>query len=229
MADRKTVPPSLDPRVVEGVTSDEFAGSDDVAKMARATLSRAHDAWEGVQKGRALVDEDPTLPDPARNVAHAEFADKHFSPVFERMDATRSAIEAGIEAEREAITKSSRPPLGSGDLQVEVRTRLSNMPAEERRKLVESAIREGDTLVAGSVLHAPGWLAGVSDNGMESYRAMWAQLHAAERLERIENLTKLRDRLDEAGTVIGQEYAKVASKARKAREASKRRQEAMEA
>jgi hypothetical protein len=109
--------------------------------------------------------------------------------VREKVDATIKALQA----------KTSAPAPARDLIAGEIRKRLSEMTTGERMKTIMRTIKDGDDLLAASVLSGPPFLSGLSQAEFDQVRETWRRTRLPEDCARIDTLEKWRTHLQRAG------------------------------
>jgi hypothetical protein len=165
-----------------------------VASMV-AAVSVAQGAAARLIEARAALAADPTRTPEAKAVEMRRLAlgagEKH----ARSLDAIRARTEGTI-AQLRAEAMPAPPP---APLAGEVRSRLSQLPRDERGRILEAALAAGDATIAGAALAAPPFLSGLDPAVATTLAARWAEHHAPELAARARRLEHALADLDRAG------------------------------
>lgn len=222
-----TKSPSLDPRNIS-VVGEAFQ-NDPAVQTAASALTVASQTADAIGTAVRAAAADPTLTEDARRVKIGDYTDAKWQQVTRALDSSRAEIRKALESEEREIAKSSQVPAGQEQFATEVRNRLAAMPPEKRQRVIADAIKNGDRLTAGAVLHAPAWLADISESRRDAYRLQWAQTHHADKLARMRALEQAVDVTERAGAAFLGMIGDIQAAAKDAREAAKRTREALSA
>lgn len=162
----KSVPPSLDPRLV---SRHRTADRDPDLEVIVGAVGSAQELARAIGDLERRLDADLTRTPSARAVLMAEHA-----PAIAARGA--EAIDAAMARVREAEAKLARriaAPEGATNFDAETRARLAERSLSARRALVEEALASGDEIVLGAILRAPAFLSGLSSAEVERARDAW--------------------------------------------------------
>ena len=155
------VTPALHPHNVRQLDGYD----DDTASIlgpAETAFSEAYKGIAQVHTAREKALTNPTWTEAQALVQTADFSDRVFERVAKRFDAVTAnltTIANGIEAELTAPIEVK----AAHTLATEIRAHLKGMPTGERMAFVQKAIEANDRRTAESILGAPAYLSGLTD------------------------------------------------------------------
>ncbi len=188
MSDRTVVSPSIHEMVIarhmKGDDDQVLSALHDGVKTAREMCLKA-----GVVTEKVLANTMKTEP-----MRHKEARDASFALVERATTALDTAMkQAQTEIQTLKARISAPPPtkdMVSEARQRELRERLTALPEDKRRQILDAAAAEGDDQLIGSVLSVPPWLSGISKTDLDMIRHHWAKTRYPADLERLDRLER---------------------------------------
>lgn len=182
---------SLSPSIHELTIARHMKGDDPI-------LQSLHD---GVKLARELAAKASTVTDavmanPMRTEAmrHREARNAAFSLIERATTALDQALKAATDEIKIIRVRISGPPPAKDERtetkQRELRERLSMLPEERRRTIINEAIKNDDDLLVGAVLHMPDWVSGLGATDLAMYRHNWATRRYPADLDRLDRIEK---------------------------------------
>jgi len=194
-----TPPPSLNENVFTVPlehTADEFVA------LAKSSLKAGREAAE-----RARTIAQSILADRTRTElgAQRDTSDAVHNATKGAMEKIQKTIER-LDVKTKALGDFLRGPPAPKDAvkmlsAMEARTALSQLPMADRRKLILAGIEQGDESVF-CVLRCAPYLAGISPEEQEEYRARWAAKYHAPVVSQLKMLTTALDAVERGGRLL---------------------------
>jgi len=163
------VTPSFDPAVV-----DHFIGTDEsYTGGLRATFALTYDTLQKIHDARRAAEANPEWTKAARVLKVADMASKVQDRVTRAIDANASRLTVAIANLEKELSQPMEVAAGLGNVPGEIRAHVKAMDPGARNQFLNSAIAARDTKTLDSVLGAPAYLSGLTDEDSR----LWTQTY----------------------------------------------------
>lgn len=169
------ITPSLHPDNVKHIEGYD----EDTAPVLAPTMTAFSEAYEGLRLVHTARDKARTNPtwNTEMQVIHTQdLADKVMAKITRTFDATRANLEKGI-AHLEGELSKPVESKAAGSIAAEVRAHIKGLTSEERMKVLQQAIDDGDHIVATAVLGAPAMLSGIGPKMQHTLTRFYHERH----------------------------------------------------
>ena len=200
-AQREPVAPKREVTAGDMLAGDQFARTEWQARIEQgdntlARLAAAHSAFhQGHKNLRAATQtRDPEATPEAHFMRTRKMGEDWVKRSGEQASRALEFARTEIDSERRKLVEDLG--LVEDHRASEVRGTMRGLKDQERMKLLQEAIEGGDAATIAAVTAAPAYLSGLSSERAQALRRQYEQRHAAERLARIDTLTKAAEVVD---------------------------------
>jgi hypothetical protein len=166
---------------------------DPLGAEIQGALGALRQSVEGARAGALAHLSNETAPIPQRHLSAADFAYKAIRPGLTVAQRVLDKVAGEI---KELQRKTAAPPPARDLIAGEIRLRLSQMTSTERMKTIMRTIKDGDDLLAASVLAGPPFLSGLSQAEFDQTRETWRRARLPQDCARIDTLQKWQTHLE---------------------------------
>ena len=210
------VPPSLHEAEVErhyprDPITLEQQPDDDMRVLSAAMASARRNAEQLAELATALRNDRTRTPE-AQALELRKAAMSLGEKAARNLDGARQRVGEALKR-IETETSAPPPPRDAVALQIEaeLRSKLSALPASDRRAAIAAAIRSGDDTIVGAVLRGPAMLSGMDQTEQDYTRLQWRQIRHPEKAARIDRLAKAIEATDTGGNLLMSYVERVSS------------------
>ncbi|MDP2358566.1 MAG: hypothetical protein Q8M31_21275 [Beijerinckiaceae bacterium] len=192
------VPLSLDHRTIdqhfERDPRTRLTIQDDALSELSKAFAAAHDLGSKIEGAASAIMSDESRPLAQRQIDAKMTIKVLAEQATRRLDGAR----ARAAKELEQIAQDSAPPSEPRNAQ-EIRNALRSLPRAERAQIIAVAIEQGDHATISSMLNAPSWLSGLTEEERAMRQHGWRAKHHADALAREQRLKAAMEDFDRGG------------------------------
>jgi hypothetical protein len=190
--------PSIDPRNIEAI--DGYAELGGNLKKARDAFALAHAKLEELYNLRRQYAESTTDTEDKKLLRIASAAERVMADFSKAFDDARTVLLKEVDTLDRSLTAAlEQQALGS--LNAEIRAHVKSLSTEDRGRLISQATTGKNLKVLTSVLGAPGFLSGISDEEHAHYTRRYRESTAPDSVRRLAASRKAVELLESRGGI----------------------------
>lgn len=200
------VSPSLHPKVITAI--DHYEQHKGYCGHAADALKFAYQAINDVVVARKTVRLDETRTAKAQHLAVSGLADKYLSQMHTKVAGSWDRLDKGITSIEKSLSKPLEEQAGIGVVNSEIRSHAKSLSFEERRKMINKAIRENDAKTCAAILGAPAYISGLREDEHTVYTRQYHEATNQQTMQRLQVMTTAKQRLEQSEKIILAEMKK---------------------
>lgn len=185
------VSPSLHPQVITSIKGYEqhkvLTGTVDEA------FAFAYDAVKTVVNRMEELRTDDLKTDKAKTQTLAKIANDSLQQIMQKFALHERILNESMTAIQQQLTTPLETQGKDGTLNAEIRAHVKSLTADERRVMLDSAMRSSDLTTCAAVLCAPAYLSGIDEKQQNIYLVQYHQAGSPEVVEKLNVLGKVNE------------------------------------